>query len=362
MRFMCNKCGNTAIYLVKKGYAQVGAYCMDCGAWVKWVGKKDLNNLQRQGYHVQPEGYVSPTVKIKQEQLAKDRELLEKVNKDVLNKLYTSNIYHNSVERVELNATCSNCGELDEDTVIVKLRDGNLKGLYCKHCGKWIKWLGEKQYKYLLACGVEPKENDYVIPTDNSDIKDNQSKVSNDIDDTFDISCKKCGYMDVDDVYIFAKGKTHVGLYCKNCKTWIKWLGKKELEKLRRLGVTENQEQVKVVDKSLDLTKNKEFLAIANNLECEEDEYDYEEDSDVWGEEDEMGFDDGSRGSYSNANKKEKEVECNFCNGNSELKPITDSKVELTYFGGVLSIVDVSGTELLGSYKLSVCPSCGRKL
>lgn len=55
----CKKCDNTHFYLRKKGDSQVGKYCKKCDAWSKWVGKKDLQVLQRNGVKVQPETYVN---------------------------------------------------------------------------------------------------------------------------------------------------------------------------------------------------------------------------------------------------------------------------------------------------------------
>lgn len=39
-----------------------------------------------------------------------------------------------------------------------------------------------------------------------------------------DIACPKCGSY----TYEFKYKKPHVGLYCKCCLAWIKWLSKKE--------------------------------------------------------------------------------------------------------------------------------------
>ncbi len=52
MDFMCRKCGTTTFYLQQKSIAQVGMYCDCCGAWGKWVGKKELLQYQRRGYHI----------------------------------------------------------------------------------------------------------------------------------------------------------------------------------------------------------------------------------------------------------------------------------------------------------------------
>lgn len=37
----CNKCGSMSLHTEEKGN-NVGLYCDDCGAWVKWLGKDEL--------------------------------------------------------------------------------------------------------------------------------------------------------------------------------------------------------------------------------------------------------------------------------------------------------------------------------
>lgn len=37
----CKKCGSIALHTEEKGN-NVGLYCDDCGAWIKWLGKDEL--------------------------------------------------------------------------------------------------------------------------------------------------------------------------------------------------------------------------------------------------------------------------------------------------------------------------------
>ena len=37
----CKKCSCTTLYIENKGN-NVGLYCSDCGAWIKWLGKDEL--------------------------------------------------------------------------------------------------------------------------------------------------------------------------------------------------------------------------------------------------------------------------------------------------------------------------------
>ena len=37
----CRKCGSTSLYTENKGN-NIGLYCSDCGAWIKWLSKDEL--------------------------------------------------------------------------------------------------------------------------------------------------------------------------------------------------------------------------------------------------------------------------------------------------------------------------------
>lgn len=55
IQIVCKKCGEREIYLQYRGM-QVGAYCSNCGSWIKWVGKKELPLLKSRGLKVFPDG------------------------------------------------------------------------------------------------------------------------------------------------------------------------------------------------------------------------------------------------------------------------------------------------------------------
>ena len=57
MNVNCRKCGGIGFYLQQSGM-QVGMYCDNCGAWLKWVGKKDLDLYRRRGLKVFPQNAV----------------------------------------------------------------------------------------------------------------------------------------------------------------------------------------------------------------------------------------------------------------------------------------------------------------
>ena len=51
MNVMCRKCSGMGFFLQQHGM-QVGMYCDNCGAWLKWVGKKDIESFKRKGVKV----------------------------------------------------------------------------------------------------------------------------------------------------------------------------------------------------------------------------------------------------------------------------------------------------------------------
>lgn len=47
----CPKCTNKNFFMRPRG-AQMGLYCDACGAWIKWVGKKDINSFKNRGVKI----------------------------------------------------------------------------------------------------------------------------------------------------------------------------------------------------------------------------------------------------------------------------------------------------------------------
>lgn len=41
----CKKCGSVSLYTENKGN-NVGLYCSDCGAWIKWLGKDEARAFE----------------------------------------------------------------------------------------------------------------------------------------------------------------------------------------------------------------------------------------------------------------------------------------------------------------------------
>ncbi len=44
--YECPKCGSKDLFLRKSGN-NTGLYCGDCGAWIKWAGKKEIPLVER---------------------------------------------------------------------------------------------------------------------------------------------------------------------------------------------------------------------------------------------------------------------------------------------------------------------------
>lgn len=53
----CRVCKGQDVFLRKKGNA-TGLYCSCCGAWYKWLGKKEVLQYLHRGFKVYPEDYV----------------------------------------------------------------------------------------------------------------------------------------------------------------------------------------------------------------------------------------------------------------------------------------------------------------
>lgn len=45
--FECHKCKSRDLFMKKSGN-NIGLYCGDCGAWIKWINKNEVRLVQRQ--------------------------------------------------------------------------------------------------------------------------------------------------------------------------------------------------------------------------------------------------------------------------------------------------------------------------
>ena len=45
-QYFCEKCGSIDVFTEKHG-PHIGLYCKDCGEWIKWLSKKEVQLVQR---------------------------------------------------------------------------------------------------------------------------------------------------------------------------------------------------------------------------------------------------------------------------------------------------------------------------
>lgn len=45
-KYICKKCESKNV-VIKQAGKYTGAYCKDCGAWIKWLNKKELRELYK---------------------------------------------------------------------------------------------------------------------------------------------------------------------------------------------------------------------------------------------------------------------------------------------------------------------------
>lgn len=92
---------------------------------------------------------------------------------------------------------CRSCGNCDIKHFKVEPKGAQI-GLYCTDCGKWSKWVGKTELRALEGEGLV-------------------------INEAINRSC--CAYCSSTD---FEKREVnmHVGLFCRKCGKWHKWIKK----------------------------------------------------------------------------------------------------------------------------------------
>lgn len=186
--------------------------------------------------------------------------------------------------------------------------------------------------------------------------------------------CKKCANKDY---YLKMRG-FQVGLYCSHCGSWQKWVGKKDLLNYKSNGhpIYGESDEVPLksslnmgIDESINISDSPFDVDVTeNSLEenCRLDKNKIEEDI-----EKEVERRVNERLSQKNTknlgvSQENREIEnsnniyCPSCEG-IPLKADNDSRVEVTIFGGVMTITDLEGLNIYGIYRLKNCPYCGRE-
>lgn len=216
--------------------------------------------------------------------------------------------------------------------------------------------------------------------------------------------CKKCG---ATDYYLQEKG-FQVGIYCAVCGSWQKWIGKKSLNEYRMgghrvHGANETIELIKNAPLGVESDGFRKSVTFGNDIPFGVS--DSNEPSVVNnGNQSSMGSVENIEGRRENVVKSEvqdkkmtetmletmietevdrrvqerlKNVaiqensgkENSSENANSDYCPLCEgepmvsdgnSRVEVTVFGGVMTVTDPEGQTIYGIYKLKRCPHCGR--
>lgn len=185
------KCGATKFYLQYRGN-MVGKYCSGCNKWQRWVGKKDLEVYNRNGYIVFKEDKAS-----------------------------TSNSQANSA--ITSFKPCTKCGS---EKFYLRYK-GEMVGKYCEHCDKWSSWIGRKVLEELRYRGYKVNEESYVNPNIGF-VEDSKKDVVSEVN-----GCAKCGSTDF---YVKERGN-NIGKYCSGCNKWLKWISKSEVKILQSQGI-----------------------------------------------------------------------------------------------------------------------------
>lgn len=223
--------------------------------------------------------------------------------------------------------------------------------------------------------------------------------------------CRVCGNTDV---FLQYKG-AQVGVYCKNCGKWIKWLSKKDQAAYLSKGVRPLAETDEVVLQGFNtresVAKGYQISGMGNMppvpknmgvvLSPEEEQIIAEIDKELERREQEKNNISANPEAFGNDPRMmqqnnmpnlevviEKEVErrmairlkemeesneavrntdygvepldyCPVCDG-SPLQSDSFNSVQVSIFSGMLSVVSEDGTQILGLYKVKRCPNCGR--
>lgn len=193
-----------------------------------------------------------------------------------------------------------------------------------------------------------------------------------------DFLCKKCNNHSF---YLQARG-FQVGIYCDNCGSWGKWVGKKEIDKFKRAGyavlpqnatVTLKQTYEMGVEKvdnlpNMGLSDNVPFGSVSvtpssdSRMESSVKQSDLDIEAEI---ERRVSV---RLAELENNRKNEKNIPeeisveegfCPICDGNP-LVSDGNSRVEVSIFSGVMTVTDPDGLNIYGLYKLKRCPYCGK--
>lgn len=156
------------------------------------------------------------------------------------------------------------------------------------------------------------------------------------------MECKHCGGSKF--FVKMSENDTHKGLYCASCGKWHKWVGKKSND------IAELKKQGKIVDEPIEGKSN---LGVLNN-----DKKDLPFD---FGTNDEQVM---KKDYCDHVNSNVEAPYCRFCMEGQELPEFygTFSQNKLVIKDHYLEEISRINGNVIGKFKIRVCPVCGRLL
>lgn len=193
----------------------------------------------------------------------------------------------------------------------------------------------------------------------------------------------KCATCGDNRVFLRRKGENQVGLYCKGCEKWKKWVGKKEVPAYTSRGYKiydENYHPESVVPQNVPPMYQDNIPPFMG------DGLDYNPFTNMGGAqpstnnqmEQNMDYTQGSSVSVASPQEKQSISEllkrnqgkedlgsfdiCTLCATGSFQPLAKDSVVSMNRFEDILFVTSKDRSSTLGSFKIKYCPNCGKKL
>lgn len=183
--------------------------------------------------------------------------------------------------------------------------------------------------------------------------------------------------------FLRQKGMDKIGLYCMQCESWFKWIGKKNISDYTRRGMKvypENwmppsAQQAEPVSQpqaqaSYSGSKSRTHYVPTDELPFDlggmeppqEPNYKPERQSAPPQEQGYYSpFTDTVHQTAPTVTEEEEEEPCDLCITRT-LAGVQNSKIKLGLMGGLATISDRSGSIVHGAFKFKYCPCCARKL
>lgn len=183
--------------------------------------------------------------------------------------------------------------------------------------------------------------------------------------------CEKCNT-----TAVFLRKKAHaVGLYCKGCGKWYKWVGKKVIKEYEHKGYTVFPETYKPQIEDLrgtpGLPHSPNFSGTVDTDNVNSRPY-IDNDFELTEEDDDFNFDVPvptnnalKTNKPANTSSKEKTSNLDICptctTGVIEAIP-KSTDISFSISRGTVRVTNKAKTKMIGSFALSYCPTCGEKL